>query len=258
MRCLLVDSHSHLAEDELKPLLESILISCRKSGTIIFTNSSNLQSSIENIAISESNRDLVKAFVGVHPWEAQHYDDKAFNDLVTDKMEHVSGIGEIGLDGKYSSITPLETQKETFERQLEAAEKHELPISVHSRRAQDHVLDILETFSLRGVLLHWFSGSEEQMRRGLDSGYFFGFGPTVVYSKGAKRLLEKCDQDRVLVETDSPVHYGACFENRVSTPLLVYSVAYSVSNIFKKSLEETLNIILENSQNYIGRRIVWR
>ncbi|MGQ9780813.1 MAG: TatD family hydrolase [Nitrososphaeria archaeon] len=255
---MLIDSHAHLAEDELKPFLEWILASCRNNDIVVFTNSSSLKSSRMNIALAKSSRGLVKAFVGFHPWEAGYYDDEAFKDLVMTRESDISGIGEIGLDGKHVINTPMEAQKKAFERQLETAEKLKLPVCIHSRRAQDEVLDSLESFSLKGVLLHWFSGGTEQMKRGLNRGYFFGFGPTIIYSKSAQKLLKSCDPHRVLLETDSPVCYEACFENRMSTPLLIHSVVYAVSNIFKKSLEETLNIILENSQNYIGRRIGWR
>ena len=256
--CLLVDSHSHLAEDELKPFLEWILPTCRNNNTIIFANSTDLKSCIVNIELAYGYSDIVKPFVGVHPWEAQSFEGGAFKDFVVNNLGNIVGIGEIGLDGKYSNKVSLEIQRRAFEFQLEIAEEFGLPVCIHSRRAQDEVLNILNNFLVKGVLLHWFSGSEEQMKNGLDRGYFFSFGPTIAYSKGSQRLLSKCDLDKVLLETDSPVPYGACFENRTSTPLLIYTVAYKASNIFKKDLEETLNIISKNSQNYIGRRISWR
>ena len=255
---MLVDSHAHVVDDELKPFLDWILSTCKKSMTLIFANSTDVKSSLENIKLVGRYPQIIRAFVGVHPCEAHTFDGEVFRDMVTSDLSKVSGIGEIGLDGKYVDNVPFERQKEIFKYQLAIAEEFKLPVCIHSRRAHDDVLNILETFSLNGVLLHWFSGSEEQMKRGLDNGYFFSFGPTIVYSKGSRRLMVKCSIDRILFETDSPVHYDACFENRISTPFLVATVYYSACNIFKKSLEETLNMILENSQNYIGRRIVWR
>lgn len=251
---MLVDSHAHVVDEELKPFLDMVLSTCEKKRIQIFANSTDEKSSIENIRLTKEYPGTVKAFVGIHPWEAHNFNEEVFKDVVTKNLAKVSGIGEIGLDGKYVDRVPFESQKKAFESQLAIAEEFKFPVCVHSRRAHEDVLKVLDTYSLKGVLLHWFSGSEEQMKRGLDKGYFFSFGPTIVYSKGSRRLMSSCSTDRVLLETDSPVHYDACFENRLSTPLLVGTVYYSACNIFKKSLEETLNIILENSQNYIGRK----
>lgn len=250
---MLVDSHAHIVDDELKPFLNWILSTCKRSKIQIFANSANVKSSVENIRLAKENLKTIRAFVGVHPWEAHTFNEEVFRDLVTKNLENISGIGEIGLDGKYAGNAAYGVQKKAFELQLAIAEEFKLPVCVHLRRAHDDVLGILGTFSLNSVLLHWFSGTEEQMRKGSDEGYFFSFGPTIVYSKGSRRLLSRCLIDRVLLETDSPVHYNACFENRISTPLIVGTVYYSACNIFKKSLEETLNTVLENSQNYIGK-----
>jgi len=252
-----VDSHAHIVDDELKPFLNWVLTTCKRGRIQIFANSTDVKSSMENIRLTKEDPTTIRAFVGVHPWEAQTFNEEVFKDLVAKNFANISGIGEIGLDGKYVDKVPSELQKKAFESQLAIAEEFKLPVCIHSRRAHDDVLNTLDTFSLNSVLLHWFSGSEEQMRRGLDKGYFFSFGPTIVYSKGSQRLMGGCSTDQVLLETDSPVHYNACFENRISTPFLMGTVYYSTCNIFKKSLEETLNMILKNSQNYIGRRIIW-
>ncbi|MEM3403963.1 MAG: TatD family hydrolase [Nitrososphaeria archaeon] len=255
---MIVDAHCHLVDDYLKPFLPLIIRSCEANGIVIFSNSMNLESSRISIELGRKHSELVKVFVGVHPWEANNFQEDAFDRLVVSELNSISGIGEIGLDWKYLDRVPMKAQRRVLEHQLQLAEKYLLPVNVHSRRAYQEVLDTLGRYSLKSVLLHWFSGTEDQMERGLDRGYFFSFGPTVLYSKKTQKLLIKCGLDRVLVETDSPVEYNACFGNTPSNPLFIYSVAYAISNILKKNLEETLNIMLNNSQNYIGRKMRWR
>lgn len=255
---MLIDSHAHIVDDELKPFLDWILGTCKRNNIKIFANGTDVKSSIENVKLAEKYPDTISTFVGIHPWESRTFDGAAFKEFVSENLVKVSGIGEIGLDGKYTDSIPLDLQKKVFEYQLSIAEEFKLPVCVHSRRAHEDVLNELETFTLHGVLLHWFSGNDEQMRRGIDKGYFFSFGPTIVYSKGSRKLMSSCSMDRILFETDSPIHYDACFENRISTPLLLGTIYYAACNILNKNLEETLNIVSENSQNYIGRRINWR
>jgi len=253
-RCvLLVDAHVHLVDEELEPYLEWLLSSCRLRNVVVFSNSMDLESSNLNLNLALKNV-FVKAFVGFHPWCAQSYSGVELERLLEENLKHVHGVGEIGLDGKYP--VPLEVQRRVFEEQLALAEKYSLPVNVHSRRAQETVLDILSSYKVSRVLLHWFSGDERALKRGLDMGFFFSFGPTLVYSKSTRMLAQKCDVSRVLVETDAPVGYGACFEGFVSSPLFLYSVVYAFSNIFRKSLDEALNIIWGNSQTFLGRRLL--
>jgi len=254
---LIVDAHSHLVDDYLKPFLPWIMGSCKASGIVVFSNSMDLESSRISIELGRRFGGLVEVFVGVHPWEADNFQEEAFSGLVAGALDSICGIGEIGLDMKYLDRVPLATQRRAFEHQLQLAERYQLPVCVHSRMAHREVLDTLGRYSLKGVLLHWFSGTEEQMKNGLDKGYFFSFGPTVLYSRKTRNLLIKCSVDRILIETDSPVEYDACFGNTPSNPLFISSVAYAVSLILKKSLEETLNIMLNNSQNYIRRKMRW-
>ncbi|MBC7090655.1 MAG: TatD family hydrolase [Nitrososphaeria archaeon] len=251
----LVDAHVHLVDDELKPYLDWILSSCWLGNVIVFANGMDLSSSKLNLEFSLKHY-FVKAFVGVHPWCALSFSKIDFENLLKENVGHVFGIGEIGLDGKYVEIVPMNVQKKVFEEQLSLAERYDLPVNVHSRRAQEMVIETLSSYRLSRVLLHWFSGDERMLKRGLDMGFFFSFGPTLVYSKSTRKLFQKCDFSRVLVETDAPVAYGVCFEGFTSSPLLLSSIVYTVSNLFRKSLEETLNIIWENSQSYLGRRLL--
>jgi len=249
----LVDAHAHLVDDELKPYLDWIISSCRLRNVIVFANGMDLFSSKLNLDLSLKNG-FVKAFVGVHPWCALSYSTIDFENFLKENIGRVSGVGEIGLDGKYVDTVPMNVQKKVFEEQLSLAERYGLPVNVHSRRAHDMVIETLSSYKLSGVLLHWFSGDERALKKGLDMGCFFSFGPTIVYSRSTRKLFQKCDFSRVLIETDAPVAYGVCFEGLISSPLLLSSIVYAVSNLFGKSLEETLNIIWENSQSYLGRR----
>ncbi|MCX8188551.1 MAG: TatD family hydrolase [Nitrososphaeria archaeon] len=250
----LVDAHVHFVDDELKPYLDWIISSCSIRNVIVFSNSMDFISSKLNLELS-SKYNFVKAFIGVHPWCVQSYSSLDFKNLLEENIDYISGVGEIGLDGKYDFVS-MSVQRKVFEEQLALAERYNLPVNVHSRRAQENVIEILSSYKISRILLHWFSGDERMLKKGLDMGCFFSFGPTLLYSKSTKKLFQKCDTSRVLVETDAPVAYGVCFEGYTSSPLLLSSIVYTVSNLFKKSLEETLNIILENSESYLGGRLL--
>ena len=84
--------------------------------------------------------------------------------MIKENQSKISGIGEIGLDRTYiTSEDEWETQKQIFSNQLSFAEKFQKPVSIHSRNTLDDIFDILSSFKIQIVLLHWFDGSKKQL-----------------------------------------------------------------------------------------------
>jgi TatD DNase family protein len=136
---------------------------------------------------------------------------------------------------------------------LGLAESIGKPVSIHSRKALDDVLQILPSYKLRGVLLHWFAGSKKQLARAMDMGLYVSFGPALVYSEDKKALLQHASRDRILAETDGPVSYSHCFANLPSgsTSFLV-SVVHSMAKVLGVDYEETGCILEKNALSYLS------
>jgi TatD DNase family protein len=150
---------------------------------------------------------------------------------------------------------PIKRQKEVFGAMLELAELTGRPVSIHSRRMLDTVLETLPSYQIKSALLHWFAGSKKQLARSMDSGLYVSYGPSLVYSEDKKVLLKKTDRDRFLVETDGPVQYSRCFENKpaISTSSLV-SVVASAAYTIGMSYNETVELLQKNSNAYLTYR----
>jgi TatD DNase family protein len=160
-------------------------------------------------------------------------------------------VGEIGLDGTYD--VPYERQKQVFNGMLALAESEKKPVSIHSRKALDDILEVLPSYRIKGVLLHWFAGSKRQLTRSMDMGLYVSYGPALVYSEDKKVLLKNTDRSRFLVETDGPVRYSRCFESLpgVSSAFLV-SVVASAAHVLGMTYEETVQLLQKNSEAYLG------
>jgi TatD DNase family protein len=129
------------------------------------------------------------------------------------------------------------------------------PLSIHSRRSLDDILDILSSYRTGNVLLHWFSGSKKQLRKCMDMGLYVGYGPLLVYSDEKRALLKNTDMGRFLVETDGPVKYSKCFKGLIPLPTsFLVSVIKTASNVLEKTFYETSEILLENSQRFLQPR----
>lgn len=237
-----MDSHVHLSGEPYEPSRE--LACLEKTGTVaccVSTCGADSRATLE-LASRSGN---VASFVGVHPSEAESDPGP-----VLDMAPGADGIGEVGLDPSYRAGAAR--QRSVFEAMLCCAEKLGLPVSVHSRGSLDEVLGVLPSFSLRGVLLHWFDGSKRQLRSASDAGCYVSFGPLLLYAGDKQSLLARSDRDRILLETDGPVGFSHCFGGRPARPCFVHSVAVRAARVLGVPHDQMLEILRANSARYLG------
>ena len=158
-----------------------------------------------------------------------------------DLLHHpkVIALGEIGLD-YYRDLSPRDTQKSVFEKQLDLAEETGMPIIIHNRDAYDDILPILENRKgkIRGVL-HCFTGDVERMQKSLDIGFHIGIGGIVTYPKATdvQLVAKEVPIDRVLIETDCPWLTPQFRRGRRNEPAYVRAVAEKIAELRNISVE---------------------
>ncbi len=115
-------------------------------------------------------------------------------------------IGEIGLDGSRRHRPSFPLQTDVFRTILRAvADSGGRVMSVHSRGAAKETLDELEQHAGSSTpVLHWFSGTQRELRRAIDLGCWFSVGPAMLKGEKGRKLAELMPVDRVLTETDGP------------------------------------------------------
>ena len=237
-----VDSHLHFDSPD-QPQVLALAAACQ---TLLFACGIDEVTSGLVLEQAGTAPSTVKAFVGLHPSEVTPATSLGW---VPRCLEKATGLGEVGLDPKYSPVGPGSAQVTAFEAQLGAAQTQQKPVQVHSRGAETQCLELLGGYSLRSVLMHWFQ-SEERLPEVLDRGYFVSFGPPILYSKKIQRLAARCGPDHTLTETDSPISYGAIGE--VHGPVLVGSVVFKLAEIWRTSFEQARTAVIDNAIRYLG------
>ncbi len=228
-KLVFIDAHAHV--DNVKAYLENI----RRAEIEVWINTIELNEIDEIVGVSKFISS--KIFIGVHPSRADRYES---NELLRriKSVKKVDGLGEIGLDKKYG--IPLDVQLKALRDQLAIAERYHLPVVLHTRGSVKEVLNEISSYSLKSVLFHWFSGSTSELNEVLSRGYYVSIGPSIIYSKSSRKVLEAYHQDRLLLETDSPVYYQPLKVE--ANPTLIVSVYYALSNLMK----EDINVVAEN------------
>lgn len=251
---ILYDSHIHLTDTEYDSFLPSIIATLKgmriKACSVTVDSSTSLKA-LRLFGDKDVNK-IVYNFVGIHPQHVNN-DMSTFEEMVTSNIESIDGIGEIGLDPTYidGDKNTEKLQDQVFNKMLTIAETFDKPVSIHSRQSLDKILNVLSTYNLKKICLHWFDGSPQQLEKSLGMGLHVSYGPPIVYSKKKQVLLKLTDQGKILIETDGPVRYPSCFKNTITLPTsALMSVVRSMANILSISPRDMSDKLEENSISF--------
>ena len=160
-------------------------------------------------------------------------------------------IGEVGLDYTEEREEERQRQRDFLSAIIELNNQKAKVISLHSRRAVDDLLSLLEKMTQGTAILHWLSGTEDQVRRALENPHiYFSINPAMIKSRQCKSWLKTLPKERVLTETDGPyVKVGG----KEASPFDMRAVVESLSLIWDMSLEEALDQLTENWERAVKK-----
>jgi len=120
-------------------------------------------------------------------------------------LAQTSFVGEVGLDFSREGSGTREIQVRAF-REVAAAISDAGPkfITIHSRRAETAVLDVLQEYRVGPAVFHWFSGTPALLDRVLEAGHYVSVNPAMTESERGRDLIARMPEDRVLSESDGP------------------------------------------------------
>ena len=165
------ESHAHYDDERFDDDRDELLASFPDEGIeTVVNSSSDVESSRASIALAEKYP-FFYASVGVHPHEVSKMTDADIDTLrELSKHPKVVAIGEIGLDFYYD-LSPRDSQRYWFRRQLALAEELNMPIIVHSRDAAQECFDIIAGSNVRKGVIHCYSGSAPMAKDYADMGF---------------------------------------------------------------------------------------
>ena len=253
-----VDAHVHLSDAEYTGHVEELIADAKNAGVVaLVTNSMDLKTCRSDLILAEKYAGLVYPALGIHPWNVNVLGEGELEetiDLIANQKRAVKAIGEIGLDSKYETV--WEKQMMVFDRMLHLAETLDLPVIIHSRGTTEKIIDLLPSYRLRRVLLHWFSYPLSALDRAMERGYFITEGPPAVYSSGIREVIEKAPLTHLLTETDGPVtYYKRPFKGQLTSPSFIRNVVEAVAEIKKMQVEEVAEQIAENFQVFFNIKL---
>lgn len=192
----LYDTHFHL--DLQKNKSEAIReIEEKQIYTIAVTNLPDLYRK-ESIEIASK---YIRFALGFHPELLHLYKEQI--PLMWEFLSEARYVGEVGLD--FVDTTHKEEQIAFFSELVERCRYDSSKIiTIHSRCAVKRVLEIVgDNFRFKPIL-HWFTGTKEELHYAIERGFFFSVNGVMMTSKKFKSFLTSIPKERLLLETDSP------------------------------------------------------
>ena len=257
------DTHSHVHFKQYDKDRDAVLSRMREKKVWTIAVGTSFETSEGAVALAKSERDVVRgATIGIHPTDTnEQFDAKKYEELLCDE---VVGVGECGLDyyrGPREELYP--TQKENFEKQIEFAVEHDLPLMLHirpsqgSENAHEDALEILKSFQntygekVRGNT-HFFTGSPEIAKQYVDLGFTIAFPGVITFAEEAQEAVKEVPLNMILSETDSPYAAPVPHRGARNEPAYVVEVTHKIAELKNMDKEEVKKALVENGMRVFG------
>lgn len=199
------DAHAHYDDEQFNEDRDELIKAMYDFGvTRIVCNGYSLQGSFDAYELTKKY-DFIYSTAGISPNDLDENWEENINKIeeLLDKPK-VLAVGEIGLDYHYD--TDKEIQKQAFIKQIELANKHNLPITIHTRDAVMDTIQILKDHPVKqkGVF-HCCPFNRELVKEALKLGFYISFSGVCTFkNSNAEEIAKMVPDDRFTIETDSP------------------------------------------------------
>ncbi len=242
-----IDSHCHLTHEAFEKDVEEVIKRAEQNNVRrIYCTGGMLGHDEKVLALCSKYARVLSPVIGISPHDASKISKEEKNhvfDLIEKNRKKLSAIGEIGLDFHYFHEQEQQKQQEKiFREQIELARTLDLPVVIHSRKAEEKVLNILEELKFKQFAMHCFI-VKNLCTKVVKQGGIISL-PTIK-SKDRKYIMKNIELENLLCETDSPYLWSG--RNEPANVVEVYSE-------ISKAKEIEVNLVAEkimlNAKNF--------
>ncbi|MFH1972622.1 MAG: TatD family hydrolase [archaeon] len=239
-----VDVHCHLDDDRFEKDIDEVIKNAEKNKVVaIINNGASPLRNRKTIELSKKYK-IVKSALGFYPGEIIDFKDEEIEkELKWIEKQKPIALGEIGLDGTYDN---LEKQEKYFRKFIELGKKLNVPLIIHTRKAEKRIVDLIEELKPKKVVLHCFSGKLKLLKRLEGMDVYFSIPPIIVFSEQFKALVRHTPLTRLLTETDAP--WMSPIKGERNEPSNVLVTIKEIAKIKNVEEQEVMKAIYSNYQ----------
>jgi len=254
---MIFDTHIHLNDDELYKDIDRYLSNAnKKCVTHFLCIGTDHKSNIRAIELANKYENIYAA-IGYFPTDVYNLSQNDLDELeaLIINNKKVVAIGEIGLDYYWEKDENKKNLQKLFLiKQIEIANKYNLPICLHIRDAIKDAVDILKehTCKLSGIA-HCFSGSKESGLELIKLGYYLSFGGVITFknAKVSKEVVISVPKEYLLVETDAPYLSPTPYRGQLNEPEFIVETVKEMSNLLNMTFDEVSTLTFNNAKKIL-------
>ena len=251
----LFDSHSHYNDEKFDIDRQQIIKETLSNGVSNFIIAGyNIEGSKKAIEIAQ-NYEQIYTTAGISPNDVEDIKENVDKSIAQieeiAKNKKVVAIGEIGLD-YYWNKENKDLQKEVFIKQIEIANKLDLPIVIHTRDAFIDTIEILKQNNVnKKGIFHCCPLNQELIKEAVKLGYYISLSGVITFknAKNVEEILSLIPEDKLLIETDSPYLSPEPLRGKRNNSMNVKYVAEKIAKITNRTIEEIAELTNKNAKN---------
>lgn len=224
-----IDAHTHLIHEKFEGpgVIESVINKCSVNGLDkIVVNGLEPKSNRAILELCAKYPEMLVPALGIYPLDAcaksiqanravwtHDFDPPEVFDIDAEiafieqmaAQKKIIAVGECGLDKHYvTEATCMNEQEDVLRKLMKVAKKHDMPLILHTRKAEARVLEMLIEEGVTKADFHCFCGKPKLGVKIAEAGYYLSIPSIVERSDSFQKLVSVLPMDYILTETDAP------------------------------------------------------
>ena len=260
----LIDVHCHLDEYFFGKEIDKVIDRCKKNNCLAIPCGITPDTNRYVIELKNKYPDVIFPSLGLYPVDALKketedvgseikldYDIDEELKFIEDNQDKIIAIGEVGMDFKNGSDAIY--QEELFRKTIKLAIKLDKPIVIHSRKAEVKVIDILEEYKFKKIVMHCFGGKHSQVKRIRENNWYFSIPTSIVRDQHFQKIVKETPIHQLLTETDSP--FLSPFRGERNEPSFVIETIKKIAEIKSLPIEDVANLVYRNAEKLFNFKL---
>lgn len=244
---MFIDAHCHLTHAEFTKDVDEVIVRAKAAGVAKMYCTSGAKGDGEKILQLCSAHQEIRAVIGIDPHLSVNLTKEEIEAelrFIEKNHRKIAAIGEIGLD--YHHFTDEKQrvkQISIFTEQLELARTLDLPTVIHSRKAEQKIVEFLIAEKFKNFMMHCFLVKDIAVKA---AAYGAVISLPTLKSKNRKYIMKNVPLENILCETDSPYLWK---EGR-NEPANVVEVYNELSAVRGEKVEKIAEQVKQNAENF--------
>lgn len=247
----LFDAHTHIDMQHFKNDREKVIARAKSKGLVgMVTSSIGPGSFRRTLGLVSKHKGFIHHSAGCSVSQLTRKDADTIIALSRKYSSSIVAIGEVGLDYYWiKNDAGRRAQEPLLHDFINLAKELNLPLVIHSRKAESEATRIISKTFDGAVVMHCFDGAPEIAEQIRDLGWYITLPANFNRSRNRKQAATILPLEQILLETDGP--YLSPTENR-NEPANIAIGCEALANLLNSDISEVADVTTRNAKRFYG------